>query len=466
MRIRVSGSTFLAAVIVACVAWLAFYSRGAMGREANKRMEQQVEHGFFSGVVLASRDGKVIFERAYGMANAEEKIPNTLATRFRIGSITKTFTAIMVMQLEGEHRIALTNSICMYLDECPAGWSGITLHHLLSHTSGIPNYQMRGTGENETVEEMLARPPAQGEALARVRDEPVDFAPGERFDYSNTNYRLLAHVIEKVTEQSYEEAIQKRILGPAGMRDTGMVHDWTTTPHAAIGYWMSRQGKIERAPVIDGGWSSGDGGLYSTVLDLQRFSDALDGDKLIPRAMLERMRSPIKDVYGYGWSIPVVSRLTLNRKQVNHGGALPGFLSQFQRFEAERVTLIVLSNEQVGTLSQAAQALGSAVFDEPFTPAYERETVEVPEEVLKRYAGDYEIEGHVWVLYVRNGVLYARSKEQANPGPDIPLLPQSETMFFIKGTEGDITIFQDREGQATGLALNLGDGARVAKKLH
>ena len=113
MRARLSGGAFLAIVIAACCAWLVFYAHGALGREANKRLQGQVEKGFFSGAVLASRDGKVLFERAYGMANTEDKIPNSLDTRFRIGSITKTFTGILVMQLEGEQRLALTDPICM-----------------------------------------------------------------------------------------------------------------------------------------------------------------------------------------------------------------------------------------------------------------------------------------------------------------------------------------------------------------
>ncbi len=250
------------------------------------------------------------------------------------------------------------------------------------------------------------------------------------------------------------------------MHDSGVAHDWPSTPHSAVGYWLSRQGKTERAPVENGGWDSGDGGVYSTVLDLQKFSDALDHDTLIPRATLERMRTPVKDIYGYGWELPPISRISLNRREVAHGGALPGFLSRFQRYEDEKVTVIVLSNKQAGTLAQVTQALGSAVFDEPFTPAYERETVEVPEAVLQRYAGEYDFEGNIFVLYVRDGGLYARAKEQSNAGPDLPLLAESETVFFIKGMDGDVTFAHNGKGEATGLAVNMGDGSRFAKKVR
>jgi CubicO group peptidase (beta-lactamase class C family) len=465
VKIRVSGGVFLATVIIACVGWLAFYAHGAVAREANKYMVGQVERGFFSGTVLISRDGQVLFEHAYGMANAEEKIPNTLDTRFRIGSISKTITAIMVMQLEGEHRLALTDPICKYLDECPPGWSDITLHHLLSHTSGIFNYTQARAGDMERFEQMWTRPRVAGEDFARFLHEPLAFAPGARFEYSNSNYRLLAHVIEEVTRQSYEEALRRRIFEPAGMQDSGLTHEWPATAHAAVGYWMNPQGKTERAPMVDGTWSSGDGGIYSTVLDLQKLSDALDHDKLIPRATLERMRAPVTDVYGYGWSIPVVSKLTLNRKQVSHGGSVPGFLSQFQRYEDEKVTVIALSNKMAFPLTQVAQALGAAVFGEPFSPSYERETVEVPQEVLKRYEGDYELEGRVWTLLVRDGRLYVRPKDD-DSGPGIALLAASENVFFMKGADGDVTVAQDAAGDPKGLALNIGDRTLFAKKVR
>ncbi len=463
VKIRISGVTFLAAVMVASSAWLAFYASGATAREANKFVEAQVEKGYFSGAVLVSRNGKVIFQRAYGMADTEAKIPNTLDTRFRIASISKTFTAILVMQLEGEHRLALTDPICKYIDECPAGWDAITLHHLLSHTSGIYPYTRPKPGEAVT-EEFLSKPHGRAEVFERMIGEPLAFAPGQRYEYSNSNYWLLSRVIEKLTGQSYEEALHHRVLDPLGMHDSGLARDWPNTPHAAVGYWMTREGKIARAPLVDGSLASGEGGIYSTVLDLEKFSDALDGDKLIPRATLERMRTPVKDEYGYGWSTPPVSKFTLNRKQVNHSGALPGFLSQFQRFEAEKLTLIVLSNNQRSDPAQVALALGSAVFKEPFSPTFERGGVEIPESVLQRYVGEYEFEGALFTLFVREGNLYAQIKDGG--GPQMLLVAESESVFFIKGTDSDITFAENGKGEVTGLAASTPNGSRFAKKVR
>jgi CubicO group peptidase (beta-lactamase class C family) len=463
MRRGIPSGAFLAIVIAASCGWLAFYAHGAHAREAARTMEGQVERGYFSGAVLISQAGKVVFAHAYGMADAEHRIRNTLHTRFRIGSITKTFTAIIVMQLEGAQRLALTDSVCTYLPECPPGWAAITLHHLLSHTSGIYNLTRARPGE-PPVEQMLAAPITPAQISARFMHEPLAFAPGARFEYSNSNYWLLTRVIEKVTGLSYERVLQQRIFDPAGMHESGMTHDWSTTPSGAIGYWVSRQGKFERAAVVDGSWSAGDGGIYSTVLDLEKFSDALDGGLLISPTTLERMRKPVTTEYGYGWMTPKISKLTVNRRRVGHGGAVPGFVSQLQRFEAEKVTVIVLSNSQRSDPPQVALGLASAQFNEPFTPSYERESVEVPEPVLQRYVGDYDLEGVTWSLVLRDGHLHATAKDGSSP--DLELLAESEDTFFIRGSEADLTILQSGRGEVEGLSLNAPDAARFAKKLR
>jgi CubicO group peptidase (beta-lactamase class C family) len=463
MRRSVPSGIFLGSIIVLSCAWLTFYAHGATARAEDQVLQGYVARGHFSGAVLVSQNGQVIFQRAYGMADAENKTRNSLQTRFRIGSLTKTFTAIIVMQLEQEHRLAVSDPICKYIADCPPEWGAVTLHHLLSHTSGIYNLTRTKPGE-PPIETIVATPHTQAQILERFIHEPLAFIPGTQFQYSNSNYWLLSRVIERVTGQSYEHALQERIFDPAGMRDSGLTRVWPTTPHAAVGYWESRQRKIERAPVVDGSWSAGDGGIYSTALDLQRFSDALDSGILIPRATLERMRTPVTAEYGYGWSIPAISSRTANRKEIGHGGALPGFGCQFQRFESEKLTVIVLSNNQLSDPTQVALGLESVIFNEPYTPSYARETVEVAENVLRRYVGDYDLEGVIWTVLLRNGHLYVRAKDGSTP--DLELLAESEEAFFLAGTDSDITVVENQKGEVYGLSLNLSDASRFAKKIR
>ncbi len=216
-RLRIPAGAFLGAAVVACCAWLLFYSRATVTRAAEKAMQDEVERGNFSGAVLVSRAGRIVFERAYGFADANRKVPNTTQTRFLLGSITKSFTAVLVMQLEQEKRISLSDSICQYLQECPPGWRVITLHHLLSHTSGIFNVT-----ESPEFESLKSIAQTRGQMLARMLHQPLAFAAGQKFQYSNSNYYLLGVVIEDVTGDSFEQVLQQRILDPLGMRDTGM----------------------------------------------------------------------------------------------------------------------------------------------------------------------------------------------------------------------------------------------------
>ena len=457
MKIRISSGAFLAIVVVACCGWLAFYSRGTAVREIEKVMKREEDRGF-SGVVLLARSGKVIFEHAYGFANTEQQLPNTLATKFRIGSITKTFTAIVIMQLEGQGKLALTDSVCKYIDECPSGWADIKLLHLLSHSAGIFDYT-----KVDDVAAMLAGPQTHAQVLARFIHEPLGFAPGEKFAYSNSNFWLLGLVIEKVTGNAYESVLRERIFEPLGMRDTGISHEWARTPQAATGYWVSREGKFGLAPLVDGSWSFADGGIYSTVGDLEKLSNALDREALLPRAALERMWAPLHDAYGYGWMTPKISRITFNRRVVSHGGSLPGFLSQFQRVVGDELTLVVLTNSTRSNPPRVASELGSIVLGEKFVPSYEREPVKLADEVLRKYAGRYELDDQTWTMSVRDGRLLARNDRG---GPQIELVPDSDETFFMRESEGDLTAVKNARGEVTGMMLSGGDTAVLANKVH
>jgi CubicO group peptidase (beta-lactamase class C family) len=180
VRARISGTAFLGAAIVGCSGWMVYYSGGAVARAADEVMRDEVARGDFSGTVLVSRDGQSIFEKSYGLADAERRIPNTSATKFQIGSITKSLTAVLVLQLEQERRLSLSDAICNYLEECPSGWAPIQLHHLLAHTSGIYNFT-----NDRAPEALLPTPQTHEQILARFLHAPLEFRAGEKFSYSN-----------------------------------------------------------------------------------------------------------------------------------------------------------------------------------------------------------------------------------------------------------------------------------------
>ena len=173
----------------------------------------------FAGSVLVARDGKVIFSKGYGLANVELDVPNTPQTKFRLGSITKQFTATAILLLQERGKLSVGDPICKYIDTCPAAWSEVTIHHLLSHTGGIPNF----TSFPDYVPKMMM-PVTTQEMIARFKDKPLDFKPGEKWSYSNSGYFLLGAIIEKASGESYESFLQKNIFDPLKMTNTGYDH--------------------------------------------------------------------------------------------------------------------------------------------------------------------------------------------------------------------------------------------------
>ena len=456
-RLRVPGGAFLAAVVVACCAWLLFYSRETVTRAAQNVMQDEVGRGNFSGAVLVSRAGRIVFERAYGFADANRKVPNTTRTRFLVGSITKSFTAVLVMQLEQEKRISLSDSICQYLQECPPGWRVITLHHLLSHTSGIFNVT-----ESPEFESLKGIAQTRGQMLARMVHQPLAFAAGEKFQYSNSNYYLLGIVIEKVTGDSFEHVLQRRILDPLGMHDTGMFRNDPVFAGQAHGYRRDAAGTYEDDPPMHESWAFSSGGMYSTLHDLATFSNAFSVEELVPRAALERMWRPTSGGYGYGFQTPAVSSWTFDRRMVEHGGRMPGFVSMFQRFPDDGITVIVLSNHIDAAPARVARGLGAANFGVPYQSVFERKPIKVSSEVMQRFAGEYEFDGMRFSLFEKDGGLFARVGE----APEISIHFESESAFFVDGMEGTVVALEDSKGAVTGLSVPVRGSMREARRLH
>jgi CubicO group peptidase (beta-lactamase class C family) len=455
MKARFSGGIFLSAVVVACSAWLMYYSTGAVARAADKILQREAAGGRFTGVVLISRGGNVLFEKAYGLANREWEVANTPTTKFRIGSITKTFTATLIMQLEREKRLALTDPLCSYMEECPAGWSAVTLHHLLSHTSGIYNYT-----RSSDHAALRSAPQTREQVLARFTKIAPDFAPGEKFQYSNSNFFLLGIVIEKITGQPYETVLRARILDPLGMRDTGIAKFETILPSRASGYRPGREGRPVNDLHMDDTWSFSAGAMYSTVRDLERYSEALDSGTPLPRESLERMWKPVTESYGYGWQTQV-SKQTFNRRVVEHGGHVPGFIALLRRFVDERITLIVLSNND-GSNAQIVNSLSAVALGIPYTPTTDRKSVRLAPEALRRYAGDYEINGSIWTLEERGGLLFGRSET----GSEVELKTDADGTLFIEGMEGSLSPVENRQGEVTGLLALFGAYTHIAQKVR
>jgi CubicO group peptidase (beta-lactamase class C family) len=454
------GTLFLGFAVAACGAWLVVYAAGTFDRAADRLMRREVERGHFSGAVSISRGTQVLFSKGYGLANADWRIPNSGDTKFEIGSITKTFTATLILQLEQQKKLALTDGICTYIDSCPTAWTPVTVHHLLSHTSGIYNFTQSADFTKEH-----AATQTREEILARIKAHSLAFVPGERFEYSNSNYYLLALVIEKVSGRAFETVLNDRILEPLGMHDTGVLHREFVLERHAVGYRPARNGTLEVDSPIDDSWSFGAGSMYSTVGDLQKWSNALDSNRILPQATLQRMWQPVKGEYGYGWEIPAVSLARGTRRMVQHTGLVAGFVTMFQRIEDQDLTVIVLSNSLESHPERVARSLSALAFGERYVPSFDRETVPVSPQMLDRFVGDYELGGEIFTISARDGRLFVGSRDHPE-FPELEILAASQTQLFLRDQDGDMTVTQDGRGRVTGFLLSQGNSSRTVRKLR
>jgi D-alanyl-D-alanine carboxypeptidase len=298
------------------------------------------------GSVLLAKNGKLILVKGYGVANIELGVANTPATKFRLGSITKQFTATAILQLEEKGKLKVGDSISKYIPDSPAAWDGITIHHLLTHTSGIPSYTDQA-GYQTHMRDLAGAPL---DFIDRFRDLPLEFTPGEKFHYDNSGYFLLGVIVERASGMRYEEYLQKNIFQPLGMTDTG--YDWPATilKDRASGYSKGAGGEQVNAEFLDMGQPYAAGSLYSTVLDLYKWDRALYTTKVLSAQSLEAAFTPGKFdwaegiKYGYGWGIAQVH----GHKTVGHGGGINGFSTVIWRAIEEDAVSIVLSNSDAG----------------------------------------------------------------------------------------------------------------------
>lgn len=303
------------------------------------------------------RNGTIVRAQGFGMANLEHDVPATSATVYQSGSVGKQFTATLVMQLVGEGRMSLDDRLSKFFPGGPASWRDITIRHMLSHTSGISERFY------STVDLHLEYPDT---TIARlIGAQPLDFAPGAKWSYSNPAYVLLGFIIERVTGRFYGDLLEERIFGPLGMTTAMIIDEPAIVPHRAAGY------ELDSGRVVNQEWVSrkfnttADGSLYLTVHDLAKWDAALYGERVLPRSALEQMWTPIRlndgttHPYGFGWSLGTVN----GRRIIEHGGAWQGFKTYIARYVGDGLTVIVLMNQ--GHANPAVFAHGIAGIIDP-----------------------------------------------------------------------------------------------------
>ena len=374
----------------------------------------------YNGTILVAKGDNILLNEGYGFANYEENIKNTSDSIFAIGSITKSFTAVAIMQLQEKGLLNVNDPISKYID----GYNReeeITIHQLLTHTSGL-------TREGKLL---LASGVSLDENIEFINTTSLLYKPGENHSYSNAGYITLAAIIEKVSGKSYNEYIKENIFTTLKMDKSRVGVDKSYGENQSIGYEITTD-KPKRLYIYDLSCITGSGNIYSTALDLYKYDRGIFNKKILSKESLDKIFTPhwgdFDNGYGYGWDISK----KYDHKKISHGGNIAGggYKSLMIKYPDNDYLLIFLTNNSDSTaLYAVSEIMEAIIFDKEYVIPQKSKDIKIDPEILKQYAGDYNFgEGLISITY-KDNKLYST----ADDGNLYELLPISETKFYYDG---------------------------------
>jgi CubicO group peptidase (beta-lactamase class C family) len=415
--------------------------------------------------VLVAQDGKLLFSHGYGWADREQKTAAAPDTCFRIGSVTKQFTAAAILKLAGEGKLSVDDHLAKYFPDYPGG-EGITLRQMLTHTSGLHNY----TAHPDFFARVVY-PIASPDLVAWFRNDPPDFPPGEQFRYSNTNYVLLGQIVEKVSGQTLADFLRQRFFEPLGLTHTG----WWMNAHppapAARGYSFL-DGQLRPALDWDMSWAGGAGALYSTTGDLWRWTEALEEGRVLAPDQLRTMltegtaRKPeTLTRYAMGLTHSEMAWLPM----IGHTGGLQGYLSDVTWFPGQKMTIVVLENAFPSPPGIAPGSITALAVHAFLAPEIAAQAPQIDPAISSKmygdYTGRYDYGSAFQDITLQDGHLYAQLTGQHR----FEIFPSGRDAFFFKVAEARLAFNRDSGGRvisvthtqngATFTALKSGDQA-------
>jgi len=397
--------------------------------------------------VLVTKGDQILLRKGYGLADVEMGVPMRPDFVFRLGSVTKQFTAAAILILADAGKISLGDDVRKYVPEYR---SRVTLEQLLTHTSGVPDFTDQPAFQKRRREDL-----SQAEVLETFKDLPLEFSPDEKWSYSNSGYYLLGIVIEKVSGKSYAAFLDETIFKPLGMRHTSYGDDERIITGRVSGY--DRPGDtIRNADLLSMKLPFAAGGLVSSVDDLATWDRAIAAGKLLKktswaRAFTDaRLKEGKSTHYGFGWAIGAYQ----GHRVVSHSGGIPGFSTAILRMPDDHVLAVVLCNSipaQVDPLELTRKLAATAIGK----PIVDSKRITIATDVLDRYVGVYKVDDKVRVLVRRDG---DHLTQQRTGGPLLSIDAESETKFFVKGSLLRFAFSLDRAGRVTGFDVTLPDG--------
>lgn len=407
----------------------------------------------FSGSVLVAKDREILLNKGYGMANYEHDVANTPHTKFRLGSITKQFTAMAIMQLYEQGLLKLDDKLSKYIPDYPNG-DKIAIHHLLTHTSGVA-YDINDWKKNKIKPHTLEK------LIERFKYTPLDFEPGERYKYSNAGYILLSYIIEKASGKTFDTFLKENIFAPLSMNDSGYDTSTSVLKNRASGYALIGN-TIVNAEYINMSVPAGAGALYSTVEDLYVWDRALYTEKLLSKKSLatifnSHMSSDFPG-YGYGW----ITRRSKGRFIAEHLGFIDGFSTNILRYPDDDGFIVVLSNYMKGHAWNVSNGLAAIVFGEKYELPKKPVAISVDPAIYAQYIGRYKAkDDHIITVTKENNRLFAQAGEQVK----VELTPETLTDFFQRDFMLQVTFVKDQSDKVTGLIVHGNNEDSLAERL-
>ncbi len=415
------------------------------------------------------RRGQILLAKGYGLADVELNVPVKPETLFQSGSVGKQFVSAAMMMLVEEGKVGLDDSIVKYFPNAPASWKPILVKNLLSHTSGLAEY--------ESDERIGPKGPfylrldfTEDELLEKTEALPIEFQPGEKWDYRNTNYMLLGIMIHRVTSKFYADYLRERIFAPLGMKSTRLISDADIIPNRSSGYELHDEKLQNQSWVSPTFNSTADGTLYFNVLDLAKWDEALYGTRLLKQSSLDRIWTvfPLNDGkpnpahYGFGWEITMLN----GHKVIEHGGAWQGFTCNISRYVDDNLTVVVLTNLDAGHARPAEMAhIIAGLVNQALMPPppKEHKEITVDPKLFDGYVGRYQVNPEVIMIITReDDHLFVQAAGQQK----IQIFPESIRDYFLKVIDAQITFVTDSKGRATELILHDSGEDQHAKRIE
>jgi CubicO group peptidase (beta-lactamase class C family) len=442
-RLHESMATFCLLIVIA-----AFYSTSAVAQSAqtltaiDKLLLERYPADRPGAVALVAKDGKVIFRKGYGKASLNPQADITPKSIFRIGSITKQFTAVAILQLVQAGKLKLEDDITIYLPDYPTQGKKITVENLLTHTSGIQSYTSLIELKSGKGSYM-----ATADRMNLFKNQPLEFSPGERYQYSNSGYFLLGAIIEKVTGLKYGEYLKKNIFAPLQMKSTYYEGKEIEKDKITKGYSKGKDGYLV-ADFIDSSMPFAAGALFSSVDDLWKWNKAIFSYKVLPKEFIEkawqsgRLPSGMETGYGYGWSLSRLDDINV----IDHGGQIEGYLGYLLFIPEKKLFVTVLTNDWYSSAPGDAYDIARLVINQPVV---DPPAIVLGDTALNEYVGTFEFKSKILCPITREGHgLYV----QWPGGEKGALIPFRVDEFAIKGTRERLKFVRDQNSKIIGVS--------------